>query len=78
MEQQTIQQQIDYWLRYMPIGSVWFSPQLIFRYVTIQGMSYDNNIGVVMVHYTGKDSPGKVYQEKAGAFYNYFIERRVQ
>ena len=49
-----------------------------FRYVTIQGMSYDNNIGVVMVHYTGKDAPGKVYQEKAGAFYNYFVERRVQ
>ena len=78
MEKQTIQQQIDYWLRLMPVGSVWLTQQLTCRLVTIRGISYDKSIGVVVVHYAREDTLGKVFKEKAGAFFNYIVVHQVQ
>ena len=59
MEKQTIQQQIDYWLRLMPVGSVWLTQQLTCRLVTVRGISYDKSIGVVVVHYAREDAQEK-------------------
>lgn len=78
MERQTIQQQVGHWQRLLPTGSVWFAPQLTCRYVTIKGISYDKSIGVVVVHYAREDAPGKVFKEKAGAFFNYIVSQQVQ
>lgn len=78
MEQQTIQQQLDYWKRLLPTGSVWLTQQLTCRLVTVRGISYDKNIGVVVVHYTREDSSGKIFQENAGAFFNYIVSQQVQ
>lgn len=78
MEQQTIQQQLDYWKRLLPIGSVWLTQQFTCRFVTIKGIYYDKNIGVVIVHYAREDAPGKVFKENAGAFFNYIVSQQVQ
>ena len=78
MERQTVQQQLDYWKRLLPIGSVWLTQQLTCRFVTIKGISYDKSIGVVIVHYAREDAPGKVFKEKAGAFFNYMVSQQVQ
>lgn len=78
MERQTIQQQVEYWQRLLPTGSVWFAPQLTCMYATIKGISYDKSIGVVIVHYAREDAPGKVFKEKAGAFFNYIVSQQVQ
>ena len=78
MERQTVQQQLDYWKRLLPIGSVWLTQQLTCRFVTIRGISYDKSIGVVIVHYAREDAPGKVFKEKAGAFFNYMVSQQVQ
>ena len=78
MERQTVQQQLDYWKRLLSIGSVWLTQQLTCRFVTIKGISYDKSIGVVIVHYAREDAPGKVFKEKAGAFFNYIVEYQVQ
>lgn len=43
-----------------------------------KGISYDKSIGVVVVHYAREDAPGKVFKEKAGAFFNYIVVRQVQ
>ena len=78
MERQSMQQQLEYWQRLLPVGSVWFAPQLTCRLVTIKGISYDKSIGVVVVHYAREDAPGKVFKEKAGAFFNYIVVHQVQ
>lgn len=78
MEQQTIQQQLDYWKRLLPTGSVWLTQQLTCRFVTVKGISYDKSIGVVVVHYAREDASGKVFKEKAGAFFNYIVSQQVQ
>lgn len=78
MERQTIQQQVEHWQRLLPTGSVWFAPQLTCRLVTIRGIFYDKSVGVVVVHYTREDAPGKVFKEKAGAFFNYIVSQQVQ
>lgn len=78
MERQTVQQQLDYWKRLLPIGSVWLTQQFTCGYATIKGISYDKSIGVVIVNYAREDAPGKVFKEKAGAFFNYIVEYQVQ
>lgn len=78
MERQTMQQQLEYWMRLLPINSVWLTQQLTCRLVTVKGIYYDKNIGVVVVHYVREDSPGKIFQENAGAFFNYIVSQQVQ
>ena len=78
MERQTMKQQIDYWLGLLPVGSVWFAPQLTCRYVTIKGISYDRVTGYLMVQYTREDAPNSIFKENVGAFYNYIVEYQVQ
>lgn len=78
MERQTMQQQLDYWRGLLPVGSVWFAPQLTCRFVTIKGISYDRVTGYLMVHYIREDAPDAVFQEKVGAFYNYIVVCQVQ
>ena len=78
MERQTMQQQLEYWKRLLPAGSVWFAPQLTCWYVTIKGISYDRVTGYLMVQYTREDAPDAVYKENVGAFYNYIVEYQVQ
>ena len=73
-----MQQQLEYWQRLLPVGSVWFSPQLTCRYVTIKGISYDRVTGYLIVQYTREDAPGSVFKENVGAFYNYIVEYQVQ
>ena len=78
MERQTMQKQLDYWQRLLPVGSVWLANQLSCRFVTVKGISYDKVTGYIIVQYTREDSPGKIFQEKAGAFYNYIVSHQVQ
>ena len=78
MERQTMQQQLDYWQRLLPVGSVWLTQQLTCRYVTIKGISYDRVTGYLMVQYTREDAPDAVFKENVGAFYNYIVEYQVQ
>lgn len=78
MERQTMQQQLEYWQRLLPVGSVWFAPQLTCRYVAIKGISYDRVTGYLIVQYIREDAPGAVYKENVGAFYNYIVEYQVQ
>lgn len=78
MERQTMQQQLEYWQGLLPLGSVWFAPQLTCRYVTIKGISYDRVTGYLIVQYTREDEPDAVFKESVGAFYNYIVEYRVQ
>lgn len=78
MERQTMQQQLEYWQRLLPVGSVWLTQQLTCRFVTVKGISYDKDIGVVVVHYAREDAPGAVFKENVGAFYNYIVEYQVQ
>ena len=78
MKRQTMQQQLDYWQRLLPAGSVWFAPQLTCRYVTIKGISYDRVTGYLMVQYAREDAPEAVFKENVGAFYNYIVEYQVQ
>ena len=78
MERQTMQQKLEYWQGLLPVGSVWFAPQLTCRYVTIKGISYDRVTGYLIVQYTREDAPGAVYKENVGAFYNYIVEYQVQ
>lgn len=78
MERQTMQQKLEYRQRLLPIGSVWFAPQLTCRYVTIKGISYDRVTGYLMVQYTREDAPDAVFKENVGAFYNYIVEYQVQ
>lgn len=78
MERQTVQQQLDYWKRLLPIGSVWLTQQFTCRFVTIKGISYEKNIGVVIVHYAREDAPERIFKEKSGAFFNYIVEYQVQ
>ena len=78
MERQTMQQQLEYWQGLLPVGSVWFAPQLTCRFVTVKGISYDRVTGYLMVHYTRKDAPNSVFQEKVGAFYNYIVSKQIR
>jgi len=78
MERQTMQQQLEYWQRLLPVGSVWFSPQLTCRYVTIKGISYDRVTGYLIVQYTRDDAPDAIYKENVGALYNYIVEYQVR
>lgn len=78
MERQTIQQQIEYWQRLLPVGSVWLTNQLSCRFVTIKGISYDKVTGYLIVQYAREDAPDSVFQEMVGAFYNYIVEYQVQ
>lgn len=78
MERQTMQQQLEYWQRLLPVGSVWFAPQLTCRFVTVKGISYDRVTGYLMVQYTREDAPDAVFKEIVGAFYNYIVEYQVQ
>ena len=78
MERQTMQQQLDYWQRLLPVGSVWLTQQLTCRFVTIKGISYDRVTGYLMVQYTREDAPDAVFKENVGAFYNYIVSQQVQ
>lgn len=78
MERQTMQQKLEYWQRLLPVGSVWFAPQLTCRYVAIKGISYDRVTGYLIVQYTREDAPNTVYKENVGDFYNYIVEYQVQ
>lgn len=78
MERQTMQQQLDYWQRLLPVGSVWLTQQLTCRFVTVKGISYDRVTGYLMVQYTREDAPDAVFQEMVGAFYNYIVSQQVQ
>lgn len=78
MERQTMQQQLEYWQRLLPVGSVWFAPQLTCKYVTIKGISYDRVTGYLIVQYTREDAPDAIYKENVGAFYNYIVDHQVQ
>lgn len=78
MERQTMKQQLEYWQRLLPVGSVWLTQQLTCRYVTIKGIFYDKDTGYLKVHYTREDAPGAVFKENVGAFYNYIVEYQVQ
>ena len=78
MERQTMQQKLEYWQGLLPVGSVWFAPQLTCRYVTIKGISYDRVTGYLIVQYIREDAPNAVYKENVGAFYNYIVEYQVQ
>lgn len=78
MERQTMQQQLDYWQRLLPVGSVWLTQQLTCRFVTVKGISYDRVTGYLMVQYTREDAPDAVFKENVGAFYNYIVSQQVQ
>lgn len=78
MERQTMQQQLEYWQGLLPVGSVWFAPQLTCRYVTIWGIFYDRVTGYLMVQYTREDAPDAIYKENVGAFYNYIVDHQIQ
>lgn len=78
MERQTMQQQLDYWKRLLPVGSVWLTNQLSCRFVTVKSVSYDPVTGYLVVQYTGEDAPDAIYKENVGAFYNYIVEYQVQ
>lgn len=78
MKQQTIQQRLEHWQRLLPTDSVWLTQQLTCRLVTVKGVFYDKTIGCVIVHYAREDAPGKIFQEKAGAFFNYIVSQQVQ
>ena len=78
MEKQTMQQQLDYWKRLLPVGSVWLTNQLSCRFVTVKGISYDKVTGYLIVQYTREDAPNTVFKENVGAFYNYIVSHQVQ
>ena len=78
MAKHTIKQQIRYWMKLLPTNSVWLTSQLTCKYVTVKGVYYDNNIDCVIVHYAREDAPGNIFQEKAGAFYNYIVDKKVK
>lgn len=78
MERQTMQQQLDYWQRLLPVGSVWLTQQLTCRFVIVKGISYDRVTGYLMVQYTREDAPDAVFKENVGAFYNYIVSQQVQ
>lgn len=78
MEQQTMQQKLDYWRGLLPVGSVWLTQQLTCRFVTIKGISYDRVTGYLMVQYTREDAPNSVFKENVGAFYNYIVSKQVK
>lgn len=78
MERQTMQQQLDYWKRLLPVGSVWLINQLSCRFVTVKGISYNKVTGYLIVQYTREDAPNTVFKENVGAFYNYIVSHQVQ
>lgn len=78
MERQIMQQQLDYWKRLLPVGSVWLTNQLSCRFVTVKGISYDKVTGYLIVQYTREDAPNTVFKENVGAFYNYIVSHQVQ
>lgn len=73
-----MQQQLDYWKRLLPVGSVWLTNQLSCRFVTVKGISYDKVTGYLIVQYTREDAPNTVFKENVGAFYNYIVSHQVQ
>ena len=78
MERQTMQQKLEYWQRLLPVGSVWFAPQLTCQYVTVKSISCDRVTGYLIVQYTREDAPNAVFKENVDAFYNYIVEYQVQ
>lgn len=78
MENRTMQQQLDYWQRLLPVGSVWLTQQLTCRFVTVKAVFYDLVTGYLLVEYTREDAPKEVFHEKAGAFYNYIVSQQVK
>lgn len=78
MERQTMQQKLDYGKRLLPIGSVWLTNQLSCRFVTVKTVFYDLVTGYLLVEYTREDAPKEVFHEKAGAFYNYIVDKKVK
>lgn len=78
MERQTMQQQLDYWQRLLPVGSVWLTQQLTCRFVTVKGISYDKVTGYLIVQYTREDAPNAIFKENVGAFFNYIVVHQVQ
>lgn len=78
MERQTMQQQLDYWKRLLPVGSVLLINQLSCRFVTVKGISYNKVTGYLIVQYTREDAPNTVFKENVGAFYNYIVSHQVQ
>ena len=73
-----MQQQLDYWKRLLPVGSVWLTNQLSCRFVTVKGISYDKVTGYLIVQYIREDAPNTVFKENVGAFYNYIVSHQVQ
>ena len=78
MSNQTIKEQLDYWRRLLPVGSVWLTQQLTCRFVTVKGVNYNTFTNCLVVQYTKEDAPEAVYQEMVGAFYNYIVDHQVQ
>lgn len=78
IQHQTIQQQLDYWKRLLPVGSVWLTQKLSCKFVTIKSLSYDRATGYLMVQYTGEETPNAVFEEIVGAFYNHIVDYQVQ
>ena len=73
-----MQQQLDYWQRLLPVGSVWLTQQLTCRFVSVKAVFYDLVTGYLVVQYTREDAPDAIYKENVGAFYNYIVEYQVQ
>ena len=78
MERQTIQQQLDYWKRLLPTSSVWLTPQLTCRLVTVKDVFYDLVTGYLLVQYTKEGEPNEVFYEKVDAFYNYIVDKKIK
>lgn len=73
----TVQQKIDHWKRLLPSGSVWITQQLSCRFVTVKDIYYDKITGYLIVHYTRDDAPDTIFQEMAGAFFNYIVSYQI-
>lgn len=78
MKRQTMQQQLDYWQRLLPVGSVWLTQQLTCRFVSVKAVFYDLVTGYLLVEYTREDAPKEVFHEKVSSFYNYIVSHQVQ
>lgn len=78
MSNQTIKEQLDYWRRLLPVGSVWLTQQLTCRFVTVKGIRFNIFTNCLVVQYTRDDAPNTVYQEMVGAFYNYIVSKQIK
>ena len=78
MSNQTIQEQLDYWRKLLPVGSVWLTQQLTCKFVTVKGIRFNIFANCLVVQYARDDAPNTVYQEMVGAFYNYIVSKQIK